>query len=65
MYRFWESVEDAPQEIASVKEDLRYLISVFKRIESSNHAVGSCIADGIRYCQLKVVVSVICPALKI
>ncbi|KAF2032349.1 hypothetical protein EK21DRAFT_99003 [Setomelanomma holmii] len=33
LYMFWESIEDAPQEIAAIKEDLQYLISVFKRIE--------------------------------
>jgi len=26
LYTFWETVEDAPQEIIAIKEDLRYLI---------------------------------------
>lgn len=34
LYRFWECVEDAPQEVAAISEDLKYLISIFKRIES-------------------------------
>ncbi|KAH8722344.1 hypothetical protein GQ44DRAFT_741717 [Phaeosphaeriaceae sp. PMI808] len=54
LYRFWESVEDAPQEIAAIKEDMKYLISIFKRIESNNHPLGECITEGIQHCRLKV-----------
>ncbi|KAF9700525.1 hypothetical protein EKO04_001240 [Ascochyta lentis] len=54
LYRFWESVEDAPIEIAAIKEDLRYLISVFKRVESNNIPSGDCIAEGIKHCRVKI-----------
>lgn len=57
LYAFWETVEDAPLEIASIKEDLRYLISVFKRVESHDNARGSCLAEGIRHCRAKITVS--------
>lgn len=50
-------MEDAPQEIAAVKEDLQYLISVFKRIESAEKPLGHCIAEGVRHCRIKVAVS--------
>jgi hypothetical protein len=56
LYTFWESIEDAPQEVAAVKEDLQYLISVFKRIESAEKPLGHCIAEGIRHCRFKVAV---------
>lgn len=56
LYLFWESIEEAPQEIAAIKEDLRYLISVFRRIESAGEAPGLCIAEGIRHCRTKVAV---------
>jgi hypothetical protein len=56
LYRFWESVEDAPQEVAAINEDLQYLISIFKRIESQNSSPDDCIAEGIRYCRSKVLV---------
>lgn len=56
LYMFWESIEDAPHEIAAVKEDLQYLISVFKRIETAEKPLGHCIAEGIRHCRIKVAV---------
>lgn len=56
IYRFWESVEDAPREVAAIKEDLQYLISVFKRIESNKNSVGDCIVEGIQHCRIKVLV---------
>jgi hypothetical protein len=56
LYRFWESVEDAPQEVAAINEDLQYLISIFKRIESQNTSIGDCIAEGIQHCRSKVLV---------
>jgi hypothetical protein len=57
LYRFWESVEDGPQEIVAIKEDLQYLISIFREIESNNNSVGECIVEGIQHCRVKVVVS--------
>ncbi|KAF1929931.1 uncharacterized protein M421DRAFT_380930 [Didymella exigua CBS 183.55] len=54
LYVFWESIEDAPQEIAAVKEDLQYLISVFKGIENSEKPLGHCIADGVQHCRIKI-----------
>jgi hypothetical protein len=56
LYRFWESIEDAPHEIAAIKEDLKYLISVFKRVESSGYASGLCISEGLHNCRMKVAV---------
>jgi hypothetical protein len=56
LYLFWESIEEAPQEIAAIKEDLQYLISVFSRIESTEEPLGLCIAEGIRHCRTKVAV---------
>ncbi|KAL5117772.1 hypothetical protein ACEQ8H_004382 [Pleosporales sp. CAS-2024a] len=32
LYRFWESIEEAPHEISAIKEDLRYLISILSSI---------------------------------
>lgn len=49
-------MEDAPQEIASIIEDLQYLISVFKKFESAERPPGDCIIEGIRHCQSKVAV---------
>ncbi|KAF3006764.1 hypothetical protein E8E13_010062 [Curvularia kusanoi] len=54
LYVFWESIEDAPLEIAAIKEDLQYLVSVFKRIETAAHPPGHCIAEGIRHCRMKI-----------
>ncbi|RAR06532.1 ankyrin repeat-containing protein [Stemphylium lycopersici] len=51
LYRFWESVEDAPQEIAAINEDLQYLITIFRRIESNTEPLGECIAEGIEHCR--------------
>lgn len=57
LYRFWESVEDAPIEIAAIKEDLRYLISVFKRVECTENPLESCLAEGVQHCRAKIAVS--------
>jgi hypothetical protein len=56
LYRFWESIEDAPHEIAAIKADLKYLISVFKRVESSGHASSQCISEGLHHCRNRVAV---------
>jgi hypothetical protein len=56
LYGFWESIEDAPQEISAIREDLQYLISIFKRFESNNDPIGDCIAEGIQHCRIKVLV---------
>lgn len=56
LYIFWECIEDAPHEIAAIKEDLQYLISVFKKVESAEKPLGHCIAEGIRHCRTKVTV---------
>jgi len=57
IYNFWESIEDGPQEIAAIKENLQYLISIFREIESNSSRVGDCILEGIQYCRLRIVVS--------
>ncbi|KAJ4989675.1 hypothetical protein SVAN01_04892 [Stagonosporopsis vannaccii] len=54
LYTFWEAIEDAPQEIAAIKEDLCYLISVFKRVESHDNPLGSCLAEGVQHCRAKI-----------
>ncbi|OAG13564.1 hypothetical protein CC77DRAFT_1067776 [Alternaria alternata] len=54
LHTFWETVEDAPGEIAAIKEDLRYLISVFKRVESHSNPLGSCLAEGVQHCRAKI-----------
>jgi hypothetical protein len=56
LYHFWESIKEAPEEIAAIKEDLRYLISVFRRVESAGQPLGPCIAEGVRHCRIKVAV---------
>lgn len=56
LYKFWNSVEDAPQDIAAINEDLQYLISVFKKIQSTKGAVGECVAEGIQHCWGKLLV---------
>ena len=57
LYTFWETVEDAPREIIAIKEDLRFLISVFKRVESHGNNLGSCLAEGVQHCRAKITVS--------
>jgi hypothetical protein len=57
LYTFWETVEDAPREIIAIKEDLRYLISVFKTVESHSNPLGSCLAEGVQHCRAKIAVS--------
>jgi hypothetical protein len=57
LYKFWESVEDGPQEIAAIRKDLQYLISIFREIETNNKPVGDCIVEGIQHCRIKVLVS--------
>jgi hypothetical protein len=52
-------VEDAPYEIAAIKEDLRYLISVVKKIETNEHPSGQCIAEGAHHCQNKIAVRIV------
>lgn len=54
LYKFWNSVEDAPQDIAAINEDLQYLISVFQRIQSTKGSVGECVAEGMQHCWSKV-----------
>ncbi|KAF7677303.1 hypothetical protein GT037_004162 [Alternaria burnsii] len=54
LYTFWEAVEDAPQEIIAIKEDLRYLISVFKGVESYGDPLGGCLGEGVQHCRAKV-----------
>lgn len=56
LYKFWESIEDAPHEILAIKGDLRYLISVFRRIESAEQPLGNSIIEGVRHCRIKVAV---------
>lgn len=56
LYMFWEAIEDAPQEVAAIKEDLQYLISVFKRIESTEARNSRCIREGVQHCRIKVAV---------
>jgi hypothetical protein len=57
LYRFWEEVEDGPQEVKAIQEDLQYLISIFGKIESSENHVGECVMEGMQHCQAKVLVS--------
>lgn len=57
LYQFWESIEDGPQDIAAIREDLQYLISIFREIESNSNRVGDCILEGIQYCRVRIVVS--------
>ncbi|KAH7401636.1 hypothetical protein BKA66DRAFT_585814 [Pyrenochaeta sp. MPI-SDFR-AT-0127] len=54
LHKFWESIEDAPQEIAAIKEDLLYLTSVFGRIGCTRKPLGHCVVEGIQHCQIKV-----------
>jgi hypothetical protein len=61
LYTFWETVEDAPQEIIAIKEDLRYLISVFKGVESYDDPLGGCLGEGVQHCRAKVAVSAFHP----
>lgn len=61
LYTFWESIEDAPLEIAAIKEDLRYLISVFKRVESNDNPLGDCIVEGVQHCRVKIAVRRLSP----
>jgi hypothetical protein len=56
LYAFWETVEDAPREIIAIKEDLRYLISVFKTFESHGNPLGSCLSEGVQHCCAKIAV---------
>ena len=58
LHGFWESIEDAPHEIASIKEDLRFLISVFRRIESNENPLGQCTIEGVYHCRVKVAVGI-------
>jgi hypothetical protein len=54
LYKFWESVDDSPQEVAAIRDDLQYLILIFKEIESNNNPVGHCIVEGVQRCRIKV-----------
>jgi len=56
LYTFWETVEDAPREIIAIKEDLRFLISVFQRVESSGNNLDGCLAEGVQHCRAKIAV---------
>jgi hypothetical protein len=56
LYRFWEEVEDGPQEVKAIQEDLQYLISIFRKIESNDSHVGECVMEGMQHCQVKVLV---------
>jgi hypothetical protein len=58
LHNFWESIEDAPHEIAAIKEDLQLLISVFKRIESNENPLGQCTIKGVYHCRVKVAVCI-------
>jgi hypothetical protein len=57
LYKFWESIEDGPQETTAIREDLFYLISIFREIESNDNPLGDCIVEGIQQCRTKVTVS--------
>jgi hypothetical protein len=62
LYKFWDEVEDAPQEVKAIREDLQYLISIFGKIESNENRVGECVVQGMQHCQSKVLVSRCVPA---
>jgi hypothetical protein len=57
LYKFWEEIEDGPQEIKAIQEDLQYLISIFEKIESNDNLVGDCVVEGMQHCRTKVLVS--------
>ncbi|KAI4642043.1 uncharacterized protein J4E79_011569 [Alternaria viburni] len=57
LYTFWETVEDAPREIIAIKEDLRFLISVFQKVESHGNSLGGCLAEGVQHCRAKIALS--------
>ena len=57
LYKFWETVKDAPQEINTIKDDLSFLISVFERVESHGDTLGSCLAECLKHCRAKIEVS--------
>ena len=56
LYRFWESIEDAPREIQAIKEDLQYLSSVFGKLDSDQAKLGKCVVEGTKHCKDKVAV---------
>jgi hypothetical protein len=58
LHSFWESIEDAPHEIAAIKEDLQFLVSVFQRIESNEDPLGHCTIEGVYHCRVKVAVRI-------
>lgn len=57
--RFWEFVEDAPAEVLAIREDLKYLISVFRIIEADGTVSSHSTSEGVRLCRAKVAVCVV------
>jgi hypothetical protein len=56
LYQFWESFQDAPEDVAAIVESLRYLSTVFEEIASAKKPLAPSVAEGIRCCQRKVAV---------
>jgi hypothetical protein len=64
LHKFWESVEDAPQEIAAIREDLHFLSSVFAGIGCNGKPLGQLVVEGIQHCELKMAVCHVVPGKK-
>lgn len=51
LYRFWDSIRDAPHEVAAILQDLQYLATVVDNIARDTTERGSSVAMGLQCCQ--------------
>jgi len=53
LHYFWESIRDAPEEIAIIMEDLEYLQSVVQDIARDKSEISAPVLVGLKCCQAK------------
>lgn len=53
LYYFWESVRDAPEDVAFIMEDLKYLSTVVEDIARDKSPMSTSVAVGLKVCQNK------------
>jgi hypothetical protein len=54
LYNFWESVKDAPECVASIMEDLLYLLVVVQDISRDKADSTPSIILGLKRCEAKI-----------
>ncbi len=54
LYHFWESIQDAPEDVATIMEDLQHLSSLLSDIGFSKSDMAPSVAVGLECCKSKI-----------